>query len=123
MKFLSAIFCLLVIACSKDENGKSVSIGQIHSIESLKNISLGQSDTIVVTYGGGDGCAKPDHLDATVSGNSIVIKAYYSYPMKADVCPAVVPVHRLKYIYKPSSKGIYTYKSFNTEAGATTTVE
>ena len=121
------IFCLFVISCSKENvvtDDSNVEPGKISSIESLKNIHLGQSDTIVVTFSGGtNGCYKPHHLEATLTGFSTTLKAYYYVPGEPIVCTQNIPVHTLKYIYKPTSKGTYIYKSFDTNVTATTIVD
>ena len=126
MKKIGIIFCLFVLSCSKDKvvtDDSSLYLGKITDIETLKNILLGQNDTIVVTFSGGtNGCYKPHHLEATLTGLSTTLKAYYYVPGQPIVCPENIPVHTLKYIFKPTSKGTYIYKSFDTDVSATTIV-
>ena len=127
MKKIGIIFCLFVLSCSKDKvvtDDSSIDLGKITNIESKKIISLGQNDTIVVTFTGGtNGCYKPHHLKATLTGLSTTLKAYYYVPGQPIVCPKNIPVHTLKYIFKPTSKGTYIYKSFDTDVSATTIVD
>jgi hypothetical protein len=127
MKKLGIILCLLALGCSKDKlntNNQSIAPGKIISIKTLNRIQLGESDTIVVTFNGGtNGCAKPHHLAATTTGLSTTLKAYYYIPGHPTVCPENIPVHTLIYIFKPTSRGTYTYKSFDTEVSATTIVK
>lgn len=126
MKKIGIIFCLFVLSCSKDKvvtDDSNAELGKISNIESLKNIQLGQNDTIVVTFNGGtNGCYKPHHLEATLTGSSTTLKAYYYFPGQPIVCPENIPVHTLRYLFKPTSKGTYIYKSFNTDVSATTIV-
>ena len=123
MKHLSIIFCLFILSCTKDESDKVTALGQIDNIVSLKTIQLGQSDTIVITFGGGtNGCAKPDHLVPIPSGNTITFKAYYNYPKKSQICTQNIPIHKLQYIFKPINRGTYSYKSYNTNASSTTKI-
>ncbi len=122
MKKLSLILCLFLWSCSKDKLQPRIAIGEIFKTESLQTISLGQSDTITVTFGGGSGCAAADHLETNIAGNVITFKAFYKEPSGPVVCPAVVPVHQLKYIFKPVSKGNYIYKSFDNNVSSETTV-
>ena len=126
MKKIGIIFCLFVLSCAKDKvdtDDSSIDLGKITNIESLKNISPGQNDTLVVTFSGGtNGCYKPHHLEATLTDLSTTLKAYYYVPGQPIVCPENIPVHTLKYIFKPTSKGTYIYKSFDTDVSATTIV-
>lgn len=121
------IICWFAISCSKENvstDDSNVEAGKISSIESLKNIHLGQNDTIVVTFSGGaNGCYKPHHLEATLTGLSTTLKAYYYVPGQPIVCPENIPVHKLKYIFKPPSKSTYIYNSFDTDVSATTIVD
>jgi hypothetical protein len=117
---ISIIFLFMLLGCKED---KLVAVGQIGKIESSKTISLGQSDIITVTYtGGSSGCSGANHLESEIIGNTIIFKGYYHYPIKPTVCPATAPNHILQYVFKPSAKGTYTYKSFDTEVSATTVV-
>ncbi len=123
MRAITLIFCLFVLSCTEDKTETNVFAGEITAIESLTNITLGNSDTITVTFRGGtDGCAKPDHLEAAFAGNIVTFKAFYNYPAHPAICPLNIPVHRLKYVFKPASKGSYTYKSFDNDVTATTQV-
>lgn len=118
--------CFFAMDCTKEDDptGYRISIGKIDNIESLSSISLGQTDTIVITFSGGtNGCAHPDHLETTIIGNTIVFKAYYSYPTDQRMCPLNIPIHHLKYYFKPPSVGTYTYKSFDTAAESSTVVK
>lgn len=127
MKKIGIIFCLFVLSCSKDNvdtDNSNEELGKIANIESLKNLQLGQNDTIVVTFSGGtNGCYKPHHLESTLTGLSTTLKAYYFVPGQPVFCTDNIPVHTLKYIFKPTSKGTYIYKSFDTEVSATTIVD
>ena len=127
MKTIGIIFCFFVLSCSKDNvinDNSNEEVGKITNVESLKNIQLGQNDTIVVTFSGGtNGCYKPHHLETTMTGLSTTLKAFYYVPGQPIVCPENIPVHTLKYIFKPTSKGTYIYKSFDTEVSATTIVD
>ena len=127
MKKLGIIFCLFVLSCSKDNivtDDSNAELGKISNIESLNNIQLGQNDTIVVTFSGGtNGCYKPHHLEATVTGSTTTLKAYYYVPEQSLVCPENIPIHILRYLFKPTSKRTYIYKSFNTDVSATTIVD
>jgi len=123
MRKIAFIFCLFLLSCSEEKADTTVLIGQITKIESLANITLGQSDTIVVTFNGGtDGCAKADHLEATTTRFTITFKAYYNYPAHATICPENIPIHQLKYVFKPTSKGTYTYQSLDSDAASATKV-
>jgi hypothetical protein len=123
MRTLSILFCLLIISCTKDKGSNGIAPGRIINIESLHNISLGQTDTIIVTFGGGtDGCAKPDHLVATLTDHTITIKSYYNYPVQPQNCTQNIPVHQLQYVFKPASRGNYIYKSIDTNVSTSTTV-
>ncbi len=120
------LVCFIIFSCTKDsddERNSGVNLGKITNIESLKNITLGETDTIVITFNGGDnGCAHPDHLEASITSFTIVFRAYYNYPIEPTICPENVPIHTLQYIFKPTSIGIYTYESFNTEVESKTEV-
>ena len=126
MKKIGIILCLFVLSCSKDNvvtDDSKVGLGKITNIESLKNIQLGQNDTIVVTYSGGtNGCYKPHHLEATLTDLTTTLQAYYYIPGQPLVCPENIPIHTLKYIFKPTSKGTYFYKSIDTAVSSTTIV-
>jgi hypothetical protein len=129
MNLFRSIFlfvCLSIIGCSIDFDNNSnicVKAGNINKIESLGNISLGQSDTIVISFGGGaNGCFHADHIDADILGTTILFKAYYNYPREPQLCPDNAPTFILKYIFTPSSVGTFRYKSYNTEAEASTEV-
>lgn len=126
MKKIVIILCLFALSCSKDKvvnDDSTIELGEITNIESLKNIQLGQNDTIVVTFSGGtNGCYKPHHLEATMIDLSTTLKAYYYVPGQPSVCPENIPVHTLKYILKPTSQGTYIYKSFDSAASSTTVV-
>ena len=66
MKIVGILFFLLVFSCSKEKTvtDESIVLGKIISIETLKTISLGQNDSIIVTFTGGtNGCYKPHHLE------------------------------------------------------------
>ena len=126
MKKIGIILCLFVLSCSKDNvvtDDSKVGLGKITNIESLKNIQLGQNDTIVVTFSGGtNGCYKPHHLEATLTDLTTTLQAYYYIPGQPLVCPENIPIHTLKYIFKPTSKGTYFYKSIDTAVSSTTIV-
>lgn len=126
MKKIGIIFCLFVLSCSTDNvvtDNSNEKLGKIANIESLKNLQLGQNDTIVVTFSGGtNGCYKPHHLESTLTGLSTTLKAYYFLPGQPVVCTDNFPVHTLKYIFKPTSRGTYIYKSFDTNVSTTTIV-
>jgi len=126
MKKIGIIFCLFVLSCSNDNvvtDNSNEELGKIAKIESLKNLQLGQNDTIVVTFSGGtNGCYKPHHLESTLTGLSTTLKAYYYLPGQSVVCPDNFPVHTLIYIFKPTSRGTYIYKSFDTNVATTTIV-
>lgn len=123
MKTIVLIFCLFLMGCTSENNDSEVFIGKITGIGSLTNITLGESDTITVTFSGGnDGCAKPDHLEAAFAGTTISFKAYYNYPVHPTICTENIPIHQLKYTFKPTSRGNYTYRSFDTDASAETKV-
>jgi hypothetical protein len=119
--------CLFMISCSKDfDNNRDIGIhlGNIYKIESLGNISLGQSDTILIYFSGGsNGCFHADHLEADTLGTTILFKAYYNYPLEPQMCPQNAPTFSETYIFKPTSVGTYRYKSFNTEAESSTDVK
>lgn len=119
--------CFFAMNCAKEEDptGYRISIGKIDKIESLSNISLGQTDTIVITFSGGtNGCAHADHLEPSIFGNTIFFKTYYNYPTDPRIiCTCNIPIHTLKYYFKPPSVGTYTYKSFNTAAESSTMVK
>lgn len=120
------IVCLFTISCSKDIDYNSdigIHIGNIYKIESRGNISLGQSDSIVIYFSGGaNGCYHADHIDADILGTTILFKAYYNYPLKQQMCPDNAPTFILTYIFTPSSVGTYIYKSYNTEVASSTEV-
>lgn len=122
--YLVITIYLACLSCTKEEESeKGIAIGKISKIESLGNISLGQSDTILITFwGGSNGCAQPDHLEAFIGESTITFKAYYNYPKEAKICPENMPIHTLKYIFKPVVKGIYTYSSFDTDVKSITVV-
>ena len=126
MKKIGIILCLFVLSCTKDNvvtDDSKVGLGKITNIESLKNIQLGQNDTIVVTYSGGtNGCYKPHHLEATLTDLTTTLQAFYYIPGQPLVCPEDIPIHTLKYVFKPTSKGTYFYKSFDTAVSSTTIV-
>jgi hypothetical protein len=128
MKILwfSFALCLLAVNCTKEddfERNYDISIGNIIAIESLSNISLGQSDTIVITFSGGtNGCAHSDHLETLIDGKTIIFKAFYNYPLGPRICTDNIPIHNLKYVFKPASAGTYIYKSFDTEVESSTDV-
>jgi len=126
MKQIGMIICLIVLSCSKDidtTTDSKIALGEITSIETLQRIPLGLTDTVVVTFTGGtNGCYKPHHLNAGITGLSTVLYAYYYLPGQPVICTDNIPIHTLKYIFKPTSKGIYVYKSFNTKITATTIV-
>ncbi|WP_154647926.1 hypothetical protein [Pedobacter arcticus] len=114
---------LFIMGCTKNK-GTIQAVGQITEIESLSEISLGQTDTVVVIFNGGtNGCAIADHLETKVTDNSVSIKAYYNYPKAQEICTTNIPVHTLKYTFKPTKKGLYTYKSFDGEITVTTLVK
>lgn len=117
MRKIGFIFCLFLLSCTQEKVDPTILIGQITQIKSLVNITLGQSDTITVTFRGGiNGCAKADHLEATTIGLTVIFKAYYNYPLHATICTDNLPIHQLKYVFKPAAKGTYNYQSFNTYA-------
>lgn len=128
-QFRSALLfvCLFMISCSKDlDNNKDIGIhiGNIYKIESLGNISLGQSDTILISFSGGsNGCFHADHLEVNTLGTTILFKAYYNYPVEPQMCPQNAPTFSITYIFTPSLIGTYRYKSFNTEAESSTEVK
>ncbi|WP_026897949.1 hypothetical protein [Daejeonella oryzae] len=123
MKLAGFVICLIIFGCSKkDQPDLGAKMGEIYSIKSLSNISLGQTDTITVSFGGGSGCSSAHHLEAKIIENTISFTAYYVDPPDDRVCPAVVPTHQLKYFFKPGSKGIYTYKSANNSVSTASTV-
>jgi len=126
MKKIGIILCLFVLSCSKDNvvtHDSKVGLGEITNIESLKNIQLGQNDTIVVTFSGGtNGCYKPHHLEATLTDLTTTLQAFYYIPGQPLVCPENIPIHTLKYVFKPTSKGIYFYKSIDSAVSSTTIV-
>jgi hypothetical protein len=119
--------CFFVINCSKEEELKTdyeINIGKIINIESLSNISLGQSDTIEITFSGGiNGCAHADHLETSAIADTIIFKAYFNYPINPRICTDNIPIHKLKFVFKPSSVGTYTYRSFDTESESITIVD
>ena len=112
---------LSLLSCKKDKSEK-IAIGSITAITSLNEISLGQNDSISITFGGGDGCSTPDHLEAKQTDSTIVFKAYYKYSTKEQICPDNLPVHHLIYVFKPLMKGKYTYKSYDSNITTTTIV-
>jgi len=123
MRTIVLIFCLFLMSCTEEKNDSMVFMGKITGIESLTSISLGASDTITVTFSGGnDGCAKPDHLETAIAGTTITFKAYYNYPVHPTICTANIPIHQIKYVFKPISKGTFNYRSFDTDASAVTIV-
>jgi hypothetical protein len=121
-----ALLCFFVIDCSEEEElekNYEISIGKIINIESLSNISFGQSDTIAITFSGGtNGCAHSDHLETTIIGDTIIFKAYFNYPIYPRICTDNIPIHKLKFVFKPASVGTYTYRSFDTEYESRTIV-
>lgn len=127
MKYILFVTSLFFMACTKEKSPSQnydSKLGQIISIESLKEISLGENDTVLVTFvGGSDGCATPDRLETNIIGNSTTIKAYYLYPSKPTICPQNVPFHVLAYVYKPNAKGTYTYKNVDNDIFVTTVVK
>ncbi len=123
MKYILIASCFLFMSCKKD-NVSTSAVGEIISIESLNEISLGESDTVVVTFGGGtNGCANADRLQTVMVANTITIKAFYNYPTEPQICTQNIPVHVLKYVYKPTAKGTYTYKAFDSDISVTTLVK
>jgi len=123
MKKIALILCIFLFGCTEENVEPTIYSGQITKIESLANITLGQSDTIVVTFSGGtDGCAKPDHLEATLAGFTFTFKAYYNYPAHATVCTDNIPIHQLKYSWKPTSTGTYSYRTLDSAAASATIV-
>jgi len=126
-KSILIFVCLFMISCSKDADNnrdKAIHLGSIFKIESLGNISLEQSDTILISFSGGtNGCCYADHLEVSTLGNTVLFKAYYNYPLEPQMCPQNAPTFSTKYIFKPSSVGTYTYKSFNTAAESSTEVK
>ena len=126
MKKIGIILCLFVLSCSKDNvvtDDSKVGLGKITNIESLKNIQLGQNDTIVVTFSGGtNGCYKPHHLEATLTDLTTTLQAFYYIPGQPLVCPENIPIHTLKYVFKPTSKGTCFYKSIDSDVSSTTIV-
>lgn len=117
-----SLMILSLLSCKNDKSEK-IAIGSIISITSLNEISLGQSDSISISFGGGDGCSSPDHLEAIQTDSTIIFKAYYKYPAKEQICPHNLPVHHLIYVFKPKTKGNYTYKSYDSDINATTIVK
>jgi hypothetical protein len=115
----------LVFNCTKesDNEDKNVKLGNIIIIQSRGNISIGQSDTIFVVFDGGEtGCSQGDHLEASISGSTVFFKAYYNNPKEPFLCPDIMPVYSLTYIFKPKSVGTYKYKSFDSKVEAITNV-
>ncbi len=125
MKTTTLLFLIFIYFTScKNDKSMIISTGNIISIKSLNEISLGQNDTILVTFSGGNnGCNSPDHLEVKQSDSLITIKAYYKHPKSYDICTDNVPIHNLTYIYKPISKGIITYKSYNSSINSITIVK
>ena len=121
MKTIIALFILLSLGCTRISY--HIIEGKIEKIESSGSIALGQNDTITVTFTGGvNSCASPDHLKTDIRGNTIVFWAYYKYPRKNDICLQAMPVHQLKYIYKPKKNGIYFYEGANSSHSCTSEV-
>ena len=126
MKPILIITCLFLFACTKenDDDDMVISTGSIYKIETLREITLGQTDTIEVTFSGGfNGCAVADRLETLLIGNTTTIRSFYQYPKKSQICTQILPVHMLKFTYKPTVKGTFTYKSFDTDITASTVVK
>ena len=124
MKKFGFIFCLFLFSCNnKNTEDYVVKTGSIINIESMKTISLGATDTIIVTFGGGtNGCASPDHLEVSILENMLSFKAYYKFPTTPRICTDNLPVHTLRHVFKPESKGTYVYKSTDTDVFTMTEV-
>ena len=125
MKKLILFYCLILLSCNNSNiDNKIVKTGIIRNIESLKTISLGQSDTITITFEGGtNGCAKPDHLGVSINGKTISFIAFYNIPSNSTICPDNIPIHTLKYVFKPNVKGTFSYISTDINTSTTTIVE
>jgi len=125
MKRITLFFLIYIqlISCI-NKSASKITIGQIHSIKSLNEISLGENDTVFVVFGGGyNDCSTPDHLEVIQKDFLITIKAYSKQPTKPEICLDNVPSQTLSYIFKPISKGTYTFKAFDSEIISTTKVK
>lgn len=117
---MNYLYLLLILifpfaACTNDKesnNERITSEGTILTIEASANLSFGETDSIRITFKGGfDGCAAPDHIKAESNGQITYLKAYYNYPSKPQACTQHAPIHTLIYVYKPTIKGICSYRS------------
>jgi len=124
MKTTTLLFLIFIYFTScKNDKSMIISTGNIISIKTLNEISLGQNDSILVTFSGENFCNSPDHLELKQIDSLIKIKAYYKHPKNYENCTDDAPLLNLIYIYKPISKGIITYKSYNSSINSITIVK
>ena len=96
--------------------------GEIDKLVSSDSMPLGETDTIIVYFwGGNDGCAVPIGLSHRQSDTLVVFNAYYRYPeVNCELfCAQNIPYHKLGALFHPDHKGIYLLQSNSKEISTT----
>jgi len=111
--FVPILSMLLLIASCKTSKDSDFNVkeGEIISIISPKNTNSSEDVKIDVVFTGLNGCSQGYNIKAEKVGQTIVLRAYYSFPNDGRACTEILPTHKLTYTFFADLPGTYFFQS------------
>lgn len=99
-------------ACSNNnEEPTEIIEAEIATITVQESAITGENISVEVAFYGRDGCSTPYNITANKVGQTITLRAFYSYPTDERNCTEILPLHRLTYTYFADMGGVYFFSS------------